>query len=129
MLDTNIVTDLVRNPAGKAAARLAAVGDDGIAISIIVAAEIRFGLAKLGSRSLSARVEAVLHVLPVIAFDRPADEHYGDIRNALRKSGRMIGPNDLFIAAHARALGVPLVTNNVAKFKRVEGLEIEDWLE
>ena len=129
MLDTNIVADLVRNPAGKAASRLASIGDDAIAISIIVAAEIRFGLAKQASKSLSARVEQVLRVLPVIAFDSPADEHYGDIRNSLRKSGRMIGPNDLFIAAHARALGVPLATNHAAEFRRVEGLKVEDWLE
>jgi tRNA(fMet)-specific endonuclease VapC len=71
----------------------------------------------------------VLSALLVAPFDQPADAEYADIRNQLERSGQMIGPNDLLIATHARALGVPLVTRNTAEFGRVAGLKVENWLE
>jgi tRNA(fMet)-specific endonuclease VapC len=129
MLDTDIVSDLVRNPSGKAAGRVREAGDEGLGVSIIVAAELRFGCAKRGSLALTQQVEAVLATLIIAPFDRPADVEYADIRNQLAQSGRMIGPNDLLIAAHARALRVPLVTGNSAEFMRVAGLAVENWLE
>jgi tRNA(fMet)-specific endonuclease VapC len=129
MLDTNIVSDLVKNPSGRIASKVREVGDEGLGVSVIVAAELRFGCAKRGSSVLTRQVEAVLSALLVAPFDQPADAEYADIRNQLERSGRMIGPNDLLIAAHARALGVPLVTRNSAEFARVEGLRVENWLE
>ena len=129
MLDTNIVSDLVKNPSGRVASKVREVGDQGLGVSVIVAAELRFGCAKRGSPALTRQVEAVLSALLVAPFGQPADAEYADIRNQLERSGRMIGPNDLLIAAHARALGVPLVTQNSAEFARVAGLKVENWLE
>jgi tRNA(fMet)-specific endonuclease VapC len=129
MLDTNIVSDLVKNPSGRVARKLREVGDQGLGVSVIVAAELRFGYAKRGSPVLTRQVEAVLSALLVAPFDQPADAECADIRNQLERSGRMIGPNDLLIAAHARSLGVPLVTQNSTEFARVAGLKVENWLE
>jgi tRNA(fMet)-specific endonuclease VapC len=129
VLDTNIVSDLVRNPGGKAAARLRAVGDHGLAVSIITAAELRFGAAKSGSPRLLPRVEAILDTLDVLPFDVPADAEYANIRVELEALGKPIGPNDLLIAAHARSLGTTIVTANATEFSRVRGLNVENWLD
>jgi tRNA(fMet)-specific endonuclease VapC len=129
MLDTNIVSDLVRNPDGKAAARLRAVRDHGLAVSIITAAELRFGAAKSGSPRLLSRVEATLDRLAVLPFDVPADAEYANIRVELETSGKPIAPNDLLIAAHARSLGTTIVTANLTEFSRVRGLNVENWLD
>jgi tRNA(fMet)-specific endonuclease VapC len=129
MLDTNLVSDLVRNPSGRAAEKLAAFGDEGVCISIVTAAELRYGVAKRGSERLGRQVEAVLSAIAILPLDAPADREYGDIRLELEGLGTPIGPNDLLIAAHARALGVPLATANVAEFRRVRGLSVENWLD
>jgi tRNA(fMet)-specific endonuclease VapC len=129
MLDTNIVSDLIRNPQGKAAVRLRQHGEAGICVSIITAAELRYGAAKRGSARLLDRVEAVLAAIDVLAFDVPADAEYGSIRAELEASGQPIGSTDLFIAAHARAVGATLVTHNTGEFRRVRGLAVENWLE
>jgi len=127
MLDTTIVSALMRDPRGKIAERINGVGSDAIAVSIVVAAELRYGCSKKGSAALTERVETILGSLDVIALDRPADAEYGDIRSALETSSIPIGPNDLLIAAHARALGAVLVTANTGEFERVPGLQIESW--
>jgi tRNA(fMet)-specific endonuclease VapC len=129
MLDTNIVSDLARNPRGPVTRRIAAVGPEAICVSIITAAELRYGCAKKGSPRLRARIEAILESLQVLPLDVPADADYGGIRLKLEVAGKSIGPNDLFIAAHAHALGAVLVTANVAEFTRVPGLKIENWLQ
>src|ERR1044072_7386964 len=105
MLDTNIISDLIRNPQGKAAKRIAKVGEDNICTSIIVAAELRYGCAKSGSKRLQKAVEDLLGEVAVLPFDAPADVEYGAIRAELEVAGKPIGGNDLLIAAHARALG------------------------
>ena len=128
MLDTNIVSDLLRNPDGSAAKRIADVGADAICMSIITAAELRYGCAKKGSAKLLAHVEAILESVQVLAFDVPADTEYGGIRAALEAAGRTIGPNDLLIAAHACAAGAILVTDNTGEFSRVRGLRVENWI-
>ena len=128
MLDTNIVSDLMRHPQGQAATRQAAHGDAGLCVSIVTAAELRYGIAKSGSRRLGARLEAVLATIDVLPFASPADQVYGRIRADLERLGAPIGPNDLFIAAHALALRVTLVTHNLAEFRRVPGLMLDDWL-
>jgi len=129
MLDTNIVSDLVKNPAGMIAQRIREVGEAGLCVSIIVAAELRFGCLALGSPAFTRKVEGVLSRLTVAPFESPADLAYAKMRLALRRRGLPIGPNDLLIAAHAVSLNVPLVTRNVAEFRRVSGLSIENWLE
>lgn len=128
LLDTNIISDLIRNPQGKAARRIAKAGEDSICTSIIVAAELRYGCAKSGSAKLRKAVEDLLGELDVLAFEAPADAVYGDIRASLETSGTPIGGNDLLIAAHARSLGAIIVTANTQEFRRVKGVKVENWL-
>ena len=128
MLDTNIISDLIRNPQGKAAKRVAKVGEDNICTSIIVAAELRYGCAKSGSKPLLKAVEALLGEIDVLPFDVPADADYGGIRSELEAAGKPIGSNDLLIAAHAYATGATIVTANIDEFKRIRGLKAENWL-
>lgn len=128
LLDTNILSDLVRQPQGAVARRIAQVGEDAVCTSIIVAAELRFGAAKRGAPRLTWQVEEILAALPVLPLELPADECYAQLRCALDKSGRPIGPNDLLIAAHALALECTLVTANEDEFARVPGLAVANWI-
>lgn len=129
LLDTNIITDLIRNPDGPAARHIEQVGAKKIFTSIIVASELRYGCAKKGSPKLLARVEGILETIPVLPLDIPADAAYGGIRAELEVVGQPIGMNDLLIAAHASSLGLILVTDNTREFSRVRGLTVENWLE
>jgi tRNA(fMet)-specific endonuclease VapC len=128
MLDTNIISDLIRNPQGKAAKRVAKVGEENICTSIIVAAELRYGCAKSGSERLLKAVEDLLGEIAVLPLDVPADTEYGGIRAALEAAGKPIGSNDLLIAAHAYATRATIVTANTGEFKRIRGLKVENWL-
>ena len=128
MLDTNTLSDLIRNPRGLVRDRLAATAPDDVCTSIVVACELRFGAHRKGSEVLSQRVEQMLDTLTVLAFDPPADRHYAEIRAALERAGTPIGSHDLFIAAHARSRDVTLVTHNTREFSRVPGLRLEDWI-
>ena len=127
-LDTNILSDLVRHPQGVVAQKIAVVGENEICTSIIVAAELRFGAAKRNSARLSNQVETILAAMLVVPIDVPADREYAELRQLLESSGNSIGPNDLLIAAQARANGQILVTNNVREFTRVPSLQVENWL-
>jgi tRNA(fMet)-specific endonuclease VapC len=128
LLDTNIISDVVKNPQGDVARHLAKVGESHVCTSIIVSAELRYGAEKRGARSLTARLAAVLERLEVVAFDPPADATYALLRTNLEQSGRPIGANDLLIAAHALTLGCTIVTDNEREFSRVAGLRLENWL-
>jgi tRNA(fMet)-specific endonuclease VapC len=128
MLDTNIISDLIRNPQGRAAKRIAKLGEDNICTSIIVAAELRYGCAKSGSKRLLKAVEDLLGEINVLPFEVPADTEYGGIRAGLEAAGKPIGGNDLLIAAHAYATGATIVTVNIGEFKRIRGLNVENWL-
>lgn len=128
LLDTNIISELVRRPQGVIAARIAAEGEAHICTSIVVAAELRFGAAKSGSRRLRTQVHAVLAALDVLPLAAPVDAHYADIRHKLEQSGTPIGPNDMLIAAHARASGCIVVTANLREFRRVARLKVVNWL-
>ena len=128
MLDTNVVSELIRNPAGLAAQRAREAGS-AVCVSVIVAAELRYGCAKKGSAQLLRRVERFLAEVPVLPFDVPADGEYGGMRAELEAAGRPIGSNDLLIAAHARMLDATVVTANVVEFGRIRGLKVENWLE
>lgn len=129
LLDTNIISDMIRHPDGLAARRIEQVGPKEIFTSIIVAAELRYGCAKKGSPKLLARVEGVLAAIPVLPLDIPADAEYGSIRAELETAGQPIGMNDLLIASHAYALGLTLATDNTHEFSRIRGLNVENWLE
>jgi tRNA(fMet)-specific endonuclease VapC len=128
LLDTNIISDLIRNPQGKAAKRIAKVGENNICTSIIVAAELRYGCAKTGSKRLLKAVEDLLGEIDVLPFDVPADTEYGTIRAELEAAGKPIGSNDLLIAAHADATGATIVTADANEFRRIRGLKVENWL-
>jgi tRNA(fMet)-specific endonuclease VapC len=128
LLDTNIVSELIRNPSGPITRRIEEVGEARVCTSIVVAAELRYGAAKRGSPRLTRQVEAVLGGLDILPLEAPADIAYGQIRVRLEQAGRPIGANDLLIAAQAFTLGHTLVTDNQGEFARVEGLAWENWL-
>jgi tRNA(fMet)-specific endonuclease VapC len=128
LLDTNIVSDLFRNPQGKVAQQIRKLGEAQVCTSIIVATELRYGAAKKGSTRLSSQLEAVLGALEVLPFETPADASYGLLRTRLEQAGTPIGANDLLIAAQTLALGYTLITDNEKKFGHVEDLRRENWL-
>jgi tRNA(fMet)-specific endonuclease VapC len=128
LLDTNVVSDLVRHPRGRITGHIARVGEEHVGTSIIVAAELRYGAAKKGSSRLSRQLEMILGALEVLPLEAPADSFYGGLRARLERAGRVIGGNDLLIAAQALALGCVMVTDNEQEFCRVDGLRIENWL-
>jgi tRNA(fMet)-specific endonuclease VapC len=128
LLDTNIVSDLVRNPQGKVAQHIRTIGEAHICTTIIVAAELRYRAAKKASPRLSAQLNAVLGALEILPFEMPADAAYGLLRTQLEQTGRSIGANDLLIAAQAIALGYTIVTDNEREFARIESLPRENWL-
>jgi|SRR5690348_10566239 tRNA(fMet)-specific endonuclease VapC len=128
LLDTNIVSDLVRNPQGKVAESIFKVGESNVCTSIIVAAELRYGAEKKESARLSAQLEVVLGALEILPLEKPADATYGSIRAQLERIGKPIGANDLLIAAQALTLGYAVVTDNENEFSRVRQLRLENWL-
>jgi tRNA(fMet)-specific endonuclease VapC len=128
LLDTNIVSDLVRSPQGKASEHIRRVGETKVCTSIVVAAELRYGAAKKGSSRLSEQLHAVLGALKVVPFEAPADSVYGLLRVRLEQAGTPIGSNDLLIAAQSIALGCTIVTDNEREYTRVKGLRLENWL-
>lgn len=128
LLDTNVLSHLVRQPQGLVARRIAEVGEAAVCTSIVVAAELRFGAARRQHARLTVQVEAVLAAIEVLPLDAPVDRHYAQLRAALEGAGTPIGPNDLLIAAHALAEGCTLVTDNEGEFRRVPGLPVVNWL-
>ena len=129
LLDTNIVSDLVRHPQGAVAARISKAGENTVCTSIIVAAELRYGATKSNSAKLAERVDLILSALEILPLETPADHQYATLRHHLTREGALIGPNDLLIAAHALASSLSVVTANVGEFSRVPGLKVENWLE
>lgn len=127
LLDTNIISDFVRRPRGAAAGRLATVDPDEIVTSIVVAAELRFGVARSSNARLEQAVEGILSRIEVLQFESPADVVYGSLRERLERSGTPLAANDLLIAAHALTLGCTLVTGDAA-FRHVPDLRVENWL-
>lgn len=128
LLDTNIISALVRDPHGRVTKRIRKVGEAKVCTSIVVAAELRYGAAKKGSARLLSQLEAVLSALEVLALESPVDSVYAEVRTELERSGQPIGGNDLLIAAHALSLGHTVVTDNEREFGRVEGLRVQNWL-
>ena len=129
LLDTNILSALAREPSGPVGRRLQRVGDSCVCTSVIVACEVRFGLAKGVTAALQERLDRMLSALEILPLERAVESHYADIRRYLEKRGTPIGPNDLLIAAQARSLGLIVVTNNGDEFNRVPELSVENWLE
>lgn len=128
LLDTNILSALAREPQGRIYQALSERLPDTACTSIVVASEIRFGLQRGASDRVRQQMETLLAAVDILPLEAPADAHYGEIRAHLEKLGQPIGANDLLIAAHARALGLVMVTHNLREFQRVPGLLVEDWL-
>ena len=129
LLDTNILSDLVRHPQGIIAEQIIRVGADTICTSIIVSAELRFGAEKSHSTRIKTQLDAILSAIDILPIKPPIDIHYAEIRHHLENRGKPIGPNDLLIAAHAFSLDLTMVTANMREFKRVPHLRVENWLE
>lgn len=128
LLDTNIISDVIRRPQGAAASRLMAVSAEDLFTSIVVASELRYGVERARSERLRDRVNMVLLRLQVLPLAPPVDEVYEWLQSTLERSGLPIGGNDLFLAAHALAGNFTLVTNNTREFDRVPDLVCENWV-
>jgi tRNA(fMet)-specific endonuclease VapC len=94
LLDTNVISELVRHPHGRLADRIAAVGEQHVCTSIIVAAELRYGAVRKASVRLAAQLEAVLAAIDVLALETPVDSVSGELRARLERAGQSIGAND-----------------------------------
>jgi len=129
LLDTNIISDLMKHPSGNAARRIRTLPPNVIFTSIIVAGELQYGGRKKNSAPLRQRIHDILGEITILPLDSACADLYGTIRADLEKKGTPIGANDLWIAAHALAAEMTLVTGNVQEFTRIEGLKTENWLE
>ena len=131
LLDTNILSAIIKNPTGMAAMKAMAIAraqPGQLVTSVVVECELAFGAQRVGSTALVQKISQLLQLIAPQPFGRDSVAHYANIRTQLEKSGTPIGPNDTFIAAHALALGATLVTDNEAEFLRVPGLQVENWL-
>jgi len=128
LLDTNIISELIKNPRGVIFSKIQNVGEDTVCTSIIVACESRFGAKKKNSQKLIEKIEIILDSIEILPLTHPVEKYYAQIRTDLEQQGKPIGPNDLLIAAHCLSLGLTLVTNNVREFSRVPNLTVENWL-
>ena len=129
MLDTNICGYIIRNRPETIKEQLKKIEKEHeITLSSIVVAELHYGVKKRGSPKLSKLVNHFIDNFTIHDFDETAAVEYASIRDTLQKQGKIIGSNDLFIAAHAKALDAILVTNNVKEFERVPDLRVENWV-
>ena len=126
-LDTNICSYILRRHPVSMIERFASLDREQLWLSAIVAAELRFGAAKLGAPRFKAAVEAWLAGFDVRPWPLEATHHYAQTRAALERSGTPIGGMDLMIAAHALAQDSVVITNNAREFHRVPGLAVEEW--
>ena len=128
MLDTNICIYIIKRKPDKLLSKLKAVVKEGVSISTITLAELEHGVAlsTYPEKNADALIQ-FLSVVELLSFDARAASQYGLIRADLQRKGMLIGQMDLLIAAHAKANGYILVTNNVREFTRVDNLVIEDW--
>ena len=127
LLDTNVCIAYKKRKLGIPE-RIEALSAGQVAMSVVTWGELMLGVEKSQQRERSLEIlKWVREIIPVVGTDEEVGNHYGAIRGQLEMAGTPIGPNDLWIAAHARALGIPVVTNNTGEFARVSGLTVEDW--
>jgi tRNA(fMet)-specific endonuclease VapC len=128
MLDTDTCSYVMKRSHPLVLQRLQAVPVTEVCLSIVTKAELLYGVEVSPRRSQDgAALAAFLPYVEALDLTNDAALHYAEIRADLKKRGALIGANDLFIAAHARSLGLTLVTNNTVEFERVKGLSIENW--
>lgn len=128
LLDTNILSDIARNPEGTAADRLRRYEPDAVFTSVIVLAEINYGLARNPLTRARRQILALLDGIEVRDLPQSAAYHYATMRSELERLGSPVGANDYWIAAHAMAEDAILVSNNLREFTRVAGLKLENWV-
>ena len=127
LLDTNVCIAYKKRKFGIPE-RIEALPAGQVAMSVVTWGELMLGVEKSQHRERSLEIlKRVREIIPVIGTDESVGDHYGAIRGQLELAGKKIGPNDLWIAAHARALGITVVTNNTGEFARASGLTVEDW--
>jgi len=130
MLDTDTCIFLMRGESPALAARVQSVPLQQQVMSAVTFAELTYGVqasaAAKRKQNQSVLDSLVLH-LAVLDWPQDAAKHYAEVRTDLKKRGAQLGAADLMIAAHARAMGAIVVTNNVKDFERVKGLEVENW--
>jgi tRNA(fMet)-specific endonuclease VapC len=127
MLDTNVVIQ-IRAAHPRVSRRFGATRPGEAVMSVVSYGELLFGAEKSGARAKAlALLERIMADIPVLNLPREAADHYAGIRFELSSKGEIIGPNDLWIAAHARAADLTLVTNNEREFRRVPDLRVENW--
>lgn len=129
LLDTNIISDIVRHPSGFVSQYISKIGEENICTSIIVACELRFGAEKSESIRLKQQLDKILNYINILPFEMSCVAHYAKIRTNIERAGTPIGANDLLIAAHALAINAVVVTANVREFIRVPNLKVENWLD
>lgn len=128
LLDTDISSYIMKRSHDVVLKRLQRVAVGDVGISAITKSELEFGVEVSPRRQQDrAALDEYLRYVEVLDYPGEAASHYVQIRAALKVGGAMIGANDLFIAAHARCLGITLVTNNTREFARVTGLKLENW--
>lgn len=127
-LDTNVCIDYLTGRYPSVVARIQESSPEAIRLSSIVVAELRYGADRSERpRANHSRVDTLVEEIECLDFDVPAAAAYGRLRARLEERGKLIGPNDMLIAAHALSLDIVLVTDNVGEFRRVKGLELENW--
>jgi len=128
LLDTNICIYIRQEKPEAVLRRFRRLRPGEAVLSVITYGELLYGAAKSSHRTAALeRLRELIHVLPALALPDSAAEAYGTIRADLETKGQMIGNNDLWIAAHAVAAGLTLVTNNEKEFRRVRGLKVQNW--
>lgn len=135
LLDTNTISQMMKNPQGIVAQRMQQITENAISsgnpapicTSVIVQGELLFRLAKNPSNRLLAAYATTMKYIPVLSLEPVVAQHYSQIRLALTLAGTPIGGNDLLIAAHGLALSSTVVTDNEDEFRRVAGLKVENW--
>lgn len=128
LLDTNICIYIRQERPEEVLRRFRKLRPGEAALSVITYGELLYGAAKSAQRVAAlVRLRELLHWLPALPLPEAAAETYGTARAELAAKGEMIGNNDLWIAAHAVAAGLTLVTNNEKEFRRVRGLKVQNW--
>ncbi|MFM2119392.1 MAG: hypothetical protein RL722_860 [Pseudomonadota bacterium] len=129
LLDTNICIYIAQQRPPEVRQRFQRLSAGALAMSVVTYGELRFGAEKSQARERAlAALDGLVRAIEVLPLPLAAGDHYGEIRAALQRAGQPIGNNDLWIAAHARAEGWVLVTNNEREFLRVPGLTVENWV-
>lgn len=129
LLDTNILSPLIRNSDRTIRKRIAQRGPSNIATSVIVIGELMYGARKKASAAMEARIIGVTERMTILPLNEEVAPLYGQLRADLAAGGELIGANDLWIAAQALTESLTLVTRNEKEFRRVQGLAVENWAE